>query len=94
MPRDATITGDDGSIYIDPVFWHPSQITLRVNGKTKQFIEVNCPLNGYHYQVLEVNQCLKTGKSESTIMSLDKTLVVMNILDTIRGQWGLKYPME
>ncbi|MEC8892665.1 MAG: Gfo/Idh/MocA family oxidoreductase [Candidatus Poribacteria bacterium] len=94
MPRDATITGDDGSIYIHSDFWHPSQITLRVNGKTEQFIEVNCPLNGYHYQVLEVNQCLRAGKSESSIMSLDTTLSVMNILDTIRGQWGLKYPME
>ena len=94
MPRDATITGDNGSIYIHPDFWHPSQITLRVNGETEQFIEVDCPLNGYHYQVLEVNRCLKAGRSESSVMSLDTTLHVMNTLDTIRRQWGLKYPME
>ena len=94
MPRDATITGDNGSIYIHPDFWHPSQITLRVNSETEQFIEVDCPLNGYHYQVLEVNRCLKAGRSESSVMSLDTTLHVMNTLDTIRRQWGLKYPME
>ena len=94
MPRDATITGDNGSIYIHPDFWHPSQITLRVNGETEQFIEVDCPLNGYHYQVLEVNRCLKAGRSESSVMSLDTTLHAMNTLDTIRRQGGLKYPME
>ena len=94
MPRDATITGDRGSIYIHPDFWYPSQITLRMNGEPEQLIEVDCPLNGYHYQVLEVNQCLRRQRLESGIMPLDETLVIMNILDTIRTQWGLKYPME
>jgi len=94
MPRDATITGNQGSIYIHPDFWHPSQITLRLNDQPETLIQVPCPLNGYHYQVLEVNECIRQKKVESKIMPLDETLTIIGILDTIRSQWGLKYPME
>ena len=94
MPRDATIIGSKGSIYIHPDFWHPSQISLRLNNEPERLIDVPCPLNGYHYQVLEVNDCIRQKKEESEIMPLDETLTVLGILDEIRNQWGLKYPME
>ena len=45
-------------------------------------------------EVLEVNDCIRQKKEESEIMPLDETLTVLSILDEIRNQWGLKYPME
>jgi dihydrodiol dehydrogenase / D-xylose 1-dehydrogenase (NADP) len=37
---------------------------------------------------------LCAGKLESNLMPLDESLAIMKLLDQIRGQWGLRYPME
>jgi len=38
--------------------------------------------------------CLREGLTESNVMPLDESLKIMKILDTLRKQWGLKYPQE
>jgi hypothetical protein len=38
--------------------------------------------------------CLRANKLESGLMPLDETLSIMQTMDAIRAQWGLKYPME
>jgi len=50
--------------------------------------------NGMNYEAQEVNDCLRLGKTESDLMPLNETLAIMKTLDTLRGLWGLKYPME
>ena len=39
-------------------------------------------------------ECLRGGKAESRVMPLDETLHIMQTLDAIRAEWGLKYPGE
>jgi len=41
---------------------------------------------GLHYQVSEVNRCLRAGKLESDIMSLDESHSIMVTMDRIREQ--------
>jgi predicted dehydrogenase len=41
---------------------------------------------GLHYQVSEVNRCLRTGQLESDIMSLNESLSIMATMDQIREQ--------
>ncbi|MEN8174096.1 MAG: gfo/Idh/MocA family oxidoreductase, partial [Chloroflexota bacterium] len=57
---------------------------------------IPCPLvgNGLNYEAVEAGDCIRTGKTESDIMPLDETLALMKIMDQIRSQIGLKYPME
>ncbi len=50
--------------------------------------------NGYNYEAAEVNRCIKAGKLESDIMSLEDSLKVLKVLDQIRAKWGLRYPVE
>jgi dihydrodiol dehydrogenase / D-xylose 1-dehydrogenase (NADP) len=38
--------------------------------------------------------CLRASKLESDLMPLDETHSIMQTMDAIRAQWGLKYPME
>ncbi len=63
----------------------------RLPGKAMSF-----PLegNGYNYEAAEVMRCLRAGALESPIMPLDETLAIMRLMDDIRAQWGLRYPME
>ncbi|MGF1547895.1 MAG: Gfo/Idh/MocA family protein [Thiotrichales bacterium] len=52
------------------------------------------PGNGYQFEIAEVGRCLREGLRESPIMPLDETVAIMQIMDAIRGQWGLVYPGE
>ncbi|MDO5352810.1 MAG: Gfo/Idh/MocA family oxidoreductase [Succinatimonas sp.] len=58
--------------------------------------EVVCPkqLTGYEYEVRECMQCIKDGLLECPSMPHQDTLNMMNQLDTIRAQFGVKYPFE
>jgi len=50
--------------------------------------------NGYPHEAIEVATCVRAGKIESDTMPLDESLAIMQTMDTIRSQWGLKYPTE
>jgi len=41
---------------------------------------------GLHYQISEVNRCLRAGKVESPIMPWDESLSVMHTMDQLRNQ--------
>ncbi|MDR4494033.1 MAG: Gfo/Idh/MocA family protein [Nitrospirales bacterium] len=41
---------------------------------------------GLHYQVSEVNRCLRAGRMESPIMPWDESLSIMRTMDQIRAQ--------
>ncbi len=93
-PHEATIMGTGGRIRIHSRFWCPQKMTVSVDGKEDEVIEMPFTGNGYHFEAEETMQCLREGKTESAVMPLDETLELMETMDEIRGQWGLKYPME
>ncbi len=85
--------GTDGSIYI-PNFWHATSATLNAAGKEPEHIEIPFKGNGYENEAIEVMRCLREGKLESDTVPLDESLSIMETMDALRAQWGLKYPME
>lgn len=91
--HEARIYGTDGMIRI-PDWWHAKELTLTLNGKPDERIDLPFLGNGYNYEAAEVGNCVRAGKLESAVMPLDETLAIMGTLDSIRAQWGLKYPME
>jgi predicted dehydrogenase len=93
-PVEAFVTGTDGYIKIHEYFFNPDRLTL--HKKDQQAQEVHLPYrgNGYIYEVEEVHACLKAGRSESTVMPLDDTYKQMQLMDTLRAQWGVRYPGE
>ena len=93
-PQDCVIMGTDGMIRIHPPFWIPNKLTLTQAGKGTQELEIPYAANGYNYEAAEVANCVRAGKLESTVMGLDESLQIMETMDAIRAQWGLKYPME
>ena len=92
-PHLAILDGTAGRIELKD-WWRPTDITLYRDGKEPETITVPCPLNGYTYEALEVGRCLKEGKLESDLLPLSESLEVMTTLDTVRAQWGLRYPGE
>ena len=89
--QDARIFGTKGSIYI-PNFARATSATLEIFGKEPLQIEIPFTDNGFEYQIIEVINCLRAGKLESDVMPLDESLSIIKTMDTVREQWGLKYP--
>jgi predicted dehydrogenase len=90
--NEARIIGTDGYIRV-PDFWRASTLELYQNGKMEKF-ELPFRATGYIHEAEEAMYCLREGLTESSVMPLDESLKIMKILDTLRKQWGLKYPQE
>ena len=93
-PHAATVLGTEGRIRVHPPFWIPKALTLSRDGKDEELIELPYDGNGYNYEAVEVARCVGQGLTESPTMPLDETLTLIKTMDTLRAQWGLKYPME
>jgi predicted dehydrogenase len=93
-PWEAAILGTEGRILIHNAWWKPERFTLVRSGQPNETIESKSESTGFNYEAAEVGRCLRQGKLESDVMPLDETVSIMRTLDTLRAQWGLKYPME
>lgn len=50
--------------------------------------------NGYEYEAQHVGECLQNGLIESPVLTHEKTLLMMEILDIIRKKVGIVYPAD
>jgi len=92
-PHEGWILGTEGRLHLHAGWWRGSRITLHTDADARD-IDVPMVGNGYNYEADEVAACLAAGKTESDLMSLDETVTIMETMDQLRAQWGLKYPME
>ncbi len=93
LPHDAFIFGTKGYINI-PDFSHPTKINIFLNSQEKQTVEVPYESTGFQYEAIEAGNCLRANKIESEFLPLTETLEIMKTMDTLRSQWGFKYPDE
>jgi predicted dehydrogenase len=93
-PQEAVVMGTDGRIALPAPWWRPQRMTLIRSGQDPQEIVMEPEGNGYNYEAVEVARCLAQGKTESDVMPLDESIEIMETMDQVRAQWGLKYPME
>jgi predicted dehydrogenase len=93
-PSDGWIMGTEAAIRLHAPFWRTQEISLVKDGETMLAEKYPLTGNGYNYEAQEVMDCLRAGKLESAAMPLEKSIQVMHILDELRDQWGLAYPME
>ena len=93
--KEAVVYGSSGKIEIHDPWYKPFAMTLSIEGKAPE--RTDMPLgryNGYEYEALAVMDCIDAGKTECEVMPLDESLAIMRTLDSIRSQWGFKYPFE
>ncbi len=93
-PMEAWLLGTEGRIHLHKQWWRGKPLTLMAGGKDPETIAEPTAENGFVYEIEEAARCIAAGKGESDIMPLDESLSIVALLDEIRAQWGLKYPME
>ncbi|RME51029.1 MAG: gfo/Idh/MocA family oxidoreductase [Caldilineae bacterium] len=90
----ATISGATGRIVVHERWWAPATFTVFRDGHEPEHVEPPLQGNGYNYQAAACMACLREGRQESDVMPWSDTLAIMRLLDQLRAEWGLRYPME
>jgi len=96
LPIQAEINGTEGCITLTTRFYEPSAtIQLYKQPGEKEIIAVEKEGGfGYQYEARHVNECLRKGLIESPVMTHADTLLLMEILDTIRNKARIEYPAD
>lgn len=92
--RQGVIAGDNGYIIVENIN-NPQQATIY--SKNHELVkQLHCPecINGYEYEVEASIKALQEGALEAPDMPHAETLRVMQILDELRNEWGVSFPMD
>jgi dihydrodiol dehydrogenase / D-xylose 1-dehydrogenase (NADP) len=92
--QSAWLYGTQGRIQLGVQFWRAQEMTIFIDGKDPEQVSMPYKGNGYQFEAQEVMDCLSHGKLESDIMPHSESILLMQTMDRIREQWGLRYPME
>lgn len=93
-PHEATIMGTEGMIRLHRSWWSGNQLIIAPRGQSEQSMVLPTFDNGFIYEILAVQNDLRAGRLDNRVMPLNESLEILQTMDTIRGQWGMRYPFE
>lgn len=93
-PTTATIAGSKARLELETSFYRPTNMRLIYNdGNVKEFPNAYRG-HGLREQAIYFEKMLISGKRESAILPINETISIMETMDEIRAQIGLRYPFE
>lgn len=93
--RRGTISCEQGWIAVENINC-PENIKV-YNNEYQLIMDIDIPdsqITGYEYQVYACEEALKNGWLESPYMPHEETLAIMKMMDNLRKEWGVVYPMD
>jgi predicted dehydrogenase len=94
-PNRAVILGTEGRIEIAPTWYTPTSVTVYdARNEAVDSFEEQVSGRGMQYQASELERLVASGESESPLMTLDDSIAVMEMMDQVRAQVGVRYPGE
>ncbi len=90
--RQGVISGDNGFMIVENIN-NPQKVSV-YNQDYQLTAEYECPkqITGYEYQVYASIEAMKNGWLESPYMPHQETLRIMQQMDELRKEWGVRYP--
>lgn len=86
--------GENGRIHLENIF---NPIALRVYNRQGELVETILrpeQITGYEYEVRSCLKAIDLGKLECPEMPHKDTVFMLELMDDLRIQWGMKYPVE
>ena len=100
-PTTASICGTEARLEIgDPAdpngsWYAPTRVRLvSRDGATVLDWEPEDRTRGLHFEACEAARCITEGRTESELLSAAESLRIMEVLDDVRAQLGVRYPGE
>jgi len=90
-PVEGWLHGTEGSLKIHNPFHHAEKISFFKKNEAIESFDLKYVGNGYYYEIEEVVDCLRNGKTESEKMPLSFSLQLIQVLDAVRDKIGLVY---
>jgi predicted dehydrogenase len=97
LATGADIAGDQGRIRLTHRFHGPTTVLEYYPGTvdTREIIAFEKAAgNGYEYEAMHVNDCLRKNLTESPVLTRERILLLMQTLDIIRAKAGINYPAD
>ena len=94
--RRCLVAGTEGYLIVDNVN-NPTKITLyRQEDDFAKGEDIPVPeqITGYEYEVRACMKALEEGALECPDMPHSETIRIMEIMDSLRESWGVRYPFE
>lgn len=92
--RQGVISGDKGYLEVQNINNCEEIRVFNLERKMTARYQAPEQINGYEYEVLSCIKAIEEGRTECEEMPHSEILRVMELLDTIREQWGMAYPCE
>lgn len=90
---EAFIYAEKGTIHLHSRWHEPTNMSIIPEGEPIEDLFFDYKSKGYHYEALEVMKCLQEERLESPMMPLNFSLDLMELLDDIRAEAGIEYPV-
>ena len=88
----ATINGTKGRINLNTLWYQAQSYTVTI-GEQEQEILLPTKGKGFTYEIEECHHCIKNDRIESALWSHQNSLDLISIVDQVRHQIGLEYPV-
>ncbi len=86
---------ENGFIRLNRRFFTPTSLTYWKNWEDEKIITFEKGIgNGYELEAAHVMECLDSGKTESDVMPLSVSADLMEIIDRVRKDAGIVFPMH
>ena len=94
-PNTAHVVGTEGRIDIDRVWYTPTSFRVTAPDGTvlEEFVS-DVEGRGMQFQALAAEETIAGGATDSERLPIDETVAIMETLDAVRRQIGLRYPEE
>ena len=92
--RKGIIHGEKGYLVVENINNPQSISVFDANDTLLAYHAVPQQISGYEYEFQEAVRCIREGKTESNSMPMERTVQVMQIMDSLRKEWGVIYPQE
>ena len=92
--REGVINGSKGYMEIQNINNCEEIRVFDLNRNMTACYRVPEQINGYEYEVIACKKAIEEGKTECEEMPHSETLRVMKLMDSIRSEWGMKFPCE
>lgn len=79
----ASIVGEEGRIEIEGDFYAPTSFDVVSRTGTTSRYEFVVEGRGLQFQAIEVHDCVRAGRRESSVMPLDETISIMETMDQV-----------
>ncbi|MCD7725336.1 MAG: Gfo/Idh/MocA family oxidoreductase [Clostridiales bacterium] len=92
--RKGIVYGEKGYLIVENINNPQSVRIYNTDDQLVKEYQVPKQISGYEYEIRECIEQIRKGAGESLSMPLQTSVEVMEIMDRLRKQWGVRYPGE